>query len=580
MYQKIITVMDNKKGEIRLIQMNKYVRPEVKETNMKDWVLNGQYNSFYQYIIDRFNGSSTNAAIINSYIDLTFGQGLQNLNTNISDWIKFQKMIGEVEVKKIISDFILYGEAAIQIIKAKGSGKLPTLYHLPKENTAPKKVNEDNVIEGYYYSEDWRKANIDNVDFLPILSDSKETESYVIRPYKAGKKYFSDPDYLAGLPYADLEEEIANYYISHIRNGLSFGYIINIPDGNSYTPEEKDEIERKIKQNLVGSSNAGKFVINFNGRDAEITVTTLDVADAHKQWEYLTGEARQQLLTAHRVTSPMLFGIKDNTGLGNNADELDVAEAQLMKRVIQPKQKYITSAFEDIAAFYGLVLDLRFKPLTEQLNVQEEVKEKIEFNDVKIDAEASIIDKMLDVLAEDAPIGYAIDRIEDVGDESEEEDFAKKLNEINFASIESAPTTKSREDSPLYKVRYRYKKAVSGGAKSRDFCVKMHALAGNKKFFRKEDIGFMSAKGVNKEHGHNGRNYSIWKYKGGVNCHDVWERVIFKKQTQEDGKPMIGNPLQNVDKVKTAPGLEPLPRVVETPPINMPNNGHHPNYKG
>ena len=108
----------------------------------------------------------------------------------------------------------------------------------------------------------------------------------------------------------------------------------------------------------------------------------------------------------------------------------------------------------------------------------------------------------------------------------------------------------------------------------------MHALSGNKKFFRKEDIGFMSAKGVNKEFGHNNQNYSIWKFKGGVNCHDVWERVVFKKQLQDDGKPLVGNPLQNVSVVKSAPGLDPLPKVVKTAPIDMPNNGHHPNHKG
>ncbi len=513
--------MDEKKNEIRLIQMNKYVRPEVKETNMKDWVLNGQYNSFYDYIIARFNGSATNAAIINSYVDLTFGQGLQNLNTNISDWIKFQKMIQEVEVKKIISDFILFGEAAIQIIKAKGSGKLPTLYHLPKENTAPKKVNEDNVIEGYYYSEDWRKAKPDNTDFLPILSDSKETESYVIRPYKAGKKYFSDPEYLAGLPYAELEEEIANYYVSHIRNGLSFGYIINIPDGNSYTAEDKNEIERKIKQNLVGSSSAGKFIINFNGRDAEITVTSLDANDAHKQWQFLVGEARQQLLTAHRVTSPMLFGIKDNTGLGNNANELDVAEAQLMKRVIQPKQKYITSALEDIAAFYGLVLDLRFKPLTDQLNVQQEVVDKVE-------------------MKSDHPVMELIGMGEEIDLELYDEvanDEVDYNENLEFASTGTArPNAKSEQDSDDIIIRYRY---TGSQSPERDFCK---AMMSANKVYRKEDILQMGNKVVNPGFGKSptpNAPYSIWLYKGGGllsdafpngTCKHKWNRVIYLKK--------------------------------------------------
>lgn len=92
----------------------------------------------------------------------------------------------------------------------------------------------------------------------------------------------------------------------------------------------------------------------------------------------------------------------------------------------------------------------------------------------------------------------------------------------------------------------------------------------------------MSAKGVNKSHGHKGQNYSIWLYKGGVNCHDVWERVIFRKKKQDDGELYKGNPMQNVTKTskKTAPGVDAMPKKVTTAPINMPNNGHHPNYKG
>jgi hypothetical protein len=514
--------MSKEKNEIRLIQMNKYIRPVVKETNSKEWVLNGQYNFFYQYIIDRFNGSSTNAAIINSYVDLMYGQGLQNLNTNLVDWVKFQKMITNTEIKKIVSDFELYGEAAIQIIKAKGNGKLPKLYHLPKENTAPKKVNDDNEIEGYYYNTDWRKATIENTEFLPILSeDSSKTESYVIRPYKAGKVYFSDPDYLAGLPYAELEEEIANYYVSHIKNGLSFGYIINVPDGNSYSPEDKNEMERKIREKLVGSSSAGKFIINFNGTEKEITVTNIEGNDAHKQWEFLVGEARQQLLTAHRVTSPMLFGIKDNTGLGNNADELDVAEAQLMKRVIQPKQKYITDALEDIAGFYDLVLDLKFKPLTDEEDITEPLEEKVQFkadhpvfNLINLGEDIDML--MYDLVAED------------------EVDYNENLE---FESTGTArPNAKSKQDSDDILIRYKY---TGNPSPERDFCKMM--MRANK-VYRKEDILQMGNKTVNPGFGMSptpNAPYSIWLYKGGGllsdafpngTCKHKWNRQIYLKK--------------------------------------------------
>jgi len=513
-------------SEIRLIQMNQYIRPEVKEVSNKDYVLNGQYNSFYKYVIGRYNGSSTNAAIINTYIDLIYGNGLQNLNGNVQDFLVFKKMLSDIELRKIISDYELFGEAAIQIIKAKGE-KQPTLYHLPKENTAPKKVNEDNEIEGYFYCEDWRRVTTETLEYFPVLSEHKtQTECFVIRPYKAGKKYFSDPDYLAGLPYAELEEEIANYYVSHIKNGLSFGYIINIPDGNSYTPEEKDQIEKKIKQNLIGSSNAGKFVINFNGRDTEITVTAIDVNDAHKQWEYLTAEARQQLLTAHRVTSPMLFGIKDNTGLGNNANELDIAEEQLMKRVVQPKQRILIESLEQIAEFYGLVLRLRFKPLTEPKAIPETA---VKFSDAH-------------------PVKMLIDLGEDINFDEyyiAAEDEVDYNENIEFTSTGTArPNSKSEDDSKDILIRYRYvdqrgRSGADGATGEREFCKQM--IRANK-LYRKEDILQMGSQLVNPGFGmHPNPNepYSIWLYKGGGllsekypngTCKHKWNRVIFLKK--------------------------------------------------
>jgi len=61
----------------------------------------------------------------------------------------------------------------------------------------------------------------------------------------------------------------------------------------------------------------------------------------------------------------------------------------------------------------------------------------------------------------------------------------------------------------------------------------MELLTGRRVVFRKEDINMMSFRGVNKELGHKGRNYSLLKYKGGKNCHHYWELRVYKKK---DGK--------------------------------------------
>jgi len=486
-----------KPSDITLIQMNNYIRPKIEENKSKNWVLNGKNNGFYQYLIDRYNGSPTNSAIINSYVDMIYagGLGAYNANTNTSDWIKLNVILKAVDLRKVISDFVIFNEFDWQAIKAKNKKDLGSLKHTPKERVAPALENEDEEIENYWYCRDWRNINkYPPIPFASFGTSKDEIEIYNGKPYKAGKTYFADPDYLAGLPYCEMEEEISNYYINHIKNGLSFGYIINIPDGNSLSNEEKDELERKIKSKLVGSSNAGKFVLSFNGRDAEITVTPLQVNDAHKQWEYLTSESRQQIMTSHRVVSPMLFGIKDNTGFGNNADELNVAREQLIKFVIEPKQRFILDSIEEILQFYGINLQLYFKPVNNQ------VTQLSSHNDEK---KNPALNEFLE-LGEDCEVeGYElIDEIE--VDYDEEEHLQLASTGVAF------PNAKSSQDGEDYIVRYKYTGSSVG---ERPFCNKM--LSANK-IYRKEDIIAMGEKPVNAGRGPNGANtYSIWLYKGG-----------------------------------------------------------------
>lgn len=514
---------ESKSDNIKVFGLNAYIKPDIKETSSQEWVLNGKANSFYQYTIDRFNGSPTNAAVINSYVDLIYGKGLTNTNGNAQGWLQFKRMFSDADIRRIVSDYKLFGEAIVQVIPANGRGELPICYHMPKELTAPQKRNEDNEIEGYYYCENWVKVSQNPPEFFPIFEDvnTRKASCYPIKPYKSGKIYFSDPDYLAGMQYAELEEEISNYYISHIKNGLSFGYIINIPNGSAYSPEEKNDIERKIKRHLTGSSQAGKFVINFGEADAKVEVTAIEVNSAHKQWEYLTSEARQQIMTAHRVTSPMLFGIKDSTGLGNNADELDTAEAQLMKRVINPSRRFITEQLENIAAICGISLDLRFKSLSDEAVT----------TDISM-SKPHPVDELI-ALGSDSLDGYDLVATEISEDEPEDV-------EIQLASTGTArPNAKSSQDSDDIVIRYRY---VGNPNPQREFCKRM--MSANK-LYRKEDIVQMGSKVVNPGFGYvaGGQSanspYSIWEHKGGGllsdnfpygTCRHKWQREIYLKK--------------------------------------------------
>ena len=290
-------------------------------------------------------------------------------------------------------------------------------------------------------------------------------------------------------------------------------------NGIPETPEMRLEIERKIKSQLTGSSNAGKMVVSFNnGKDAEITIVPLVESASHKQWETINKESEEKLMRAHRVVSPMLFGIKNSTGLGNNADELDTALKLTMDMVINPIQYFILDKLEPVLESAGIVLDLYFKPINEEEQQAEQEQEQPQ------------------QLSDQNPSRLLIELGEDAPDANEWELISSEAingvpladSKLQLAALPSTPKNKSEQDNALFKIRYVYAGNPRG---QRQFCKDM--IAANK-VYRKEDIDAAENKVIQKKMGPGGTNkYSVWLYKGGVNCNHFWQRQIYLRKNNK-----------------------------------------------
>jgi len=536
--------------DIKLITLSSYVRPNVQEDKSNDWVLNGKDNSFYDYIVKRNNGSPTNASINKSYVTLAYGKGLGFTNNVsdivVNDWAKLQSILRPRELRKMVQDSQIFGEFSFQVIKNR-DGSLNSLIHLPKQMVVPSIEDEDGDITSYWYSRDWKDRRKEKYipESFPAfgVSDTKQTEIYVAKEYKAGNEYFGTPDYLAGLQYAQMEEEISNMAISSIQNGLSAGYIINIPNGDNYSDEEKAEFESQIKRKLTSSSNASNFIISFNGLDVEISVTPFPVnANVHKQWDFLTAEAKNQIMTAHRVISPSLVGLSSVTGFASEADMMDMSEKQLLKRVIAPKQHFILEAIEEVLIQFDINLDLIFKPLTQE---EEMVKEETEAKDDNVqETDLKMASEGCDVLLPMATELIAM------GEDVNEGDWGlMSSNDVDYDTDDELngllqltntgkafPNAKSSQDSEKIMVRYRY---VGNPSPQREFCKQM--MSANK-LYRKEDILRMEKSATNPGFGKGTGGdapYSVWLWKGGGKmskafpngtCKHKWQREIYLRK--------------------------------------------------
>lgn len=572
-------------SNIKVLQLSNYVKPEIKEKMGHDWVLNGKNNAYFKYVIDRYNGSATNSAIINSFVERIFGRGLTAFDGSEEDMTYLDSLISKKELKKIVYDYRLQGNAAIQVIRGKGSNEVVKLYHMPVETLAPRKVNDEGEIDTYFYCQDWKNPHNHTPEPIPAFkAGARDKKSILyIKKYRAGQYYFATPEYQAALQYAELEEEIANFSINHIKNGLSLGQIINFNNG---VPDEEvqDKIESQINSKLKGSGGA-RFLVSFNDNKENATeIQNITKDDASAEWHFWVNEARQQIITGHRVVSPMLFGIKDATGLGNNANEMEVANELMEETVIRPDQEVILDALDEILTENGKQYDLGFLPLRtmeEEETVETETEaDKVEVEE-KEDEEVALAQKKKELPQEVATglidLGEDIDLSEwDLIDEQEvnyeEEEKLSLRTSPKSAGVKTGtarPNAKSAQDGEDYIVRYKY---VGNPTPQREFCKKM--MQANK-VYRKEDIIQMGNKVVNKGWGAYGADkYSIWLYKGGGNCHHKWNRVIYlKKGASVDPNSPLAETISTTKARSKGYRIPTNENEVSIAPKNLPNNG-------
>ena len=79
------------------------------------------------------------------------------------------------------------------------------------------------------------------------------------------------------------------------------------------------------------------------------------------------------------------------------------------------------------------------------------------------------------------------------------------------------------------------------------------------------------------------KSYSLFKYKGGVNCGHYWAENLYRLKTKTDGTPYEDKALSSSEEVDKIKGYNPNPagnRESKIAPKDMKDNGHHPNYKG
>jgi hypothetical protein len=584
--------MSHNESNIVSLKLSEYVaKSDAEKVDRKGWVNYGDQNDFPQYLRDLAHESPVHGSLVVAIGDMIAGKGIQSE--------QYQAELDALNIDTLTyaaaHDLKLFGGFYIEVIWSNDRTLISKLNAIPFEECRIA-VNQDDDSEiGIFHSYDWantrKKRN--TPEFIPkynyLTREAEPRQIYWCFTY-TGSDTYPRPDYWSAINYIELDKQISIFHINQISNGLFPSTIINFYNGQA-TPEQKQQMMMDWENKMSGARNAGKVVMFFNERDQPKTeITPFPVNDADKQYQLMNDTATQKIITAHRVTTPLLFGIRENTGFGSNKDEMATGLEIFNNQVIEPYQTKINYSLEELLsnqmpgvtfeilpntplaieqaeaivdATGGTTADVAATALNgAQISSLVDIVMQSAAGAVPVTSAKAIVQAAFptlpaatvdaifaDVLPgslqpqevimsdekkkDDSTVGDALIAL---GEDAKEEWLlidaynADEEIEHEFALRTGAarPAAKSEQDA-IIEGKYFITRYVYAGSFTHDNMrpfCKKMIEAG--KLYRKEDIVSMENVAVNPGWGPEGVDtYDVWSFKGGGNCRHFWEKRVY-----------------------------------------------------
>jgi hypothetical protein len=367
------------RGEV--IKMSAFQPIDIKPTFGRNWILNGDNGINFKTYKDAYDDSPTNASIINAFVNYIYGEGLIDTAEEPQDLSVY---ISEEDTLLMCQDYKIYGGYSGQVIWDDNDGdKKPLrIEYLPIYKLG---VNYDfltAVIDGYWYSWNWDKLYTYRPVMYPIFTGAykgNDLELLVIRRPTA-EAFFPVPDYLSGIPWAQVEGELGNAGKQHFKNAMSDITVINYNQGRQATAELAREEAAKVRAKVVGTDNQSSVIVSFNeGAEEAVVVDRISPPELNQQNVFYSEEAERKLIVAHSAPPILFQGSSAGSGFSSNADEIKVATNSLYRRNINPSRKVILNGFSSVFKLIDKAIKLDFADFEEEKleEKKEEVKETV-----------------------------------------------------------------------------------------------------------------------------------------------------------------------------------------------------------
>jgi hypothetical protein len=356
--------------------------PVMLENRSGKYITYGFANEYPYYLLDNYRRSSKHNAIVNGKVNYIMGGGWQAGDDLTVEqqarFIKFFDGMSSTEdlndiTEKLVLDLEIFNGFAVAVTWSK-LGTIAKMEHVPFEKIRVDK--EEKMFQvADWYNDDMMQLfpKVGDIEKIPAFDPENRLgkQLFYYRVYAAGVKHYPLPEYIGGNAWIEADVQVANFHNNNLRNNFWGGYLINFNNGIP-TPEEQGDIERQIKRKFSGTDNAGRFVVTFNDDAAKApTLEPLTPSDMDKQFEILNKAIQQEIFIAHRVTNPMLFGVKTEGQLGGR-NELVEAYELFKATYVNDRVRKVERMINYLGSFNGVegMELIPVEPITERLSEQ------------------------------------------------------------------------------------------------------------------------------------------------------------------------------------------------------------------
>ena len=310
-----------------------YLQPIEEKDRQRGFIKWGRKNDYPFFLIELLQGSAWHQGIIKNKTYYIAGGGLETVSGDLTTFLanSFSDFDMNEISQRMAFDFEVFGAMAVVGTWNREGTKVARWEHMDIDLI---RMTEDERL--YYVSDDWsslqQTPETTNYRSYPALDENKTTGSFMLyykEPFKQGrgeKGIYPKPPYYGGITAIQTDVDISKFNMYEIQNGFKAGTLINLASGEPETAEEERKIKEQIKGRTQSVEDAGEIIITFsNGSDEAPTVLPLNGNNLHERYAMTEKSVQQNILVAHSVVAPSLFGIAPN-GSFNAAETADLFE--------------------------------------------------------------------------------------------------------------------------------------------------------------------------------------------------------------------------------------------------------------